>query len=85
MRYDKEMILKNISFVIKKGEKVTIVGRTGEGKTTLINVLMKLYDIESGKILIDNCDISHISTKCIRDNIFLHITKSIYIDRYSKK
>ena len=69
MKYDKEMILKNISFVIKRGTKVTIAGRTGAGKTTLINVLMKLYDIQSGQILIGNKDISQISTKCLRKNI----------------
>ncbi len=78
MKYDKEMILKNISFVIKKGTKVTIAGRTGVGKTTLTNVLMKLYDIESGKILIDNYDISGISTKCLRDNIS-YISQNPYI------
>ena len=78
MKYDKEMILKNMSFVIKKGTKVTIVGRTGVGKTTLTNGLMKLYDIESGKILIDNYDISKISTKCLRDNIS-YISQNPYI------
>lgn len=78
MKYDKEMILKNMSFVIKKGTKVTIAGRTGVGKTTLTNVLMKLYDIESGKILIDNHDISQISTKCLRDNIS-YISQNPYI------
>ena len=78
MKYEKEMILKNISFVIKKGTKVTIAGRTGVGKTTLINVLMKLYDIESGKILIDNYDISQISIKCLRDNIS-YISQNPYI------
>lgn len=78
MKYDKEMILKNMSFIIKKGTKVTIAGRTGVGKTTLTNVLMKLYDIESGKILIDNYDISQISTKCLRDNIS-YISQNPYI------
>lgn len=78
MKYDKEMILKNMSFVIKKGTKVTIAGKTGVGKTTLTNVLMKLYDIESGKILIDNYDISKISTKCLRDNIS-YISQNPYI------
>lgn len=78
MKYDKEMILKNMSFVIKKGTKVTIAGKTGVGKTTLTNVLMKLYDIESGKILIDNYDISRISTKCLRDNIS-YISQNPYI------
>lgn len=69
MRYDKELVLKNISFIIKKGTKVTMVGKTGVGKTTFTNILMKLYDIESGKILINNNDISKISTKCLRSNI----------------
>lgn len=78
MKYDKEMILKNLSFIIKKGTKVTIAGRTGVGKTTLTNVLMKLYDIENGKILIDNYDISKISTKCLRDNIS-YISQNPYI------
>lgn len=78
MKYNKEMILKNLSFVIKKGTKVTIAGKTGVGKTTLINVLMKLYNIESGKILVDNYDISKISTKCLRDNIS-YISQNPYI------
>ncbi len=78
MKYEKEMILKNMSFIIKKGTKVTIAGRTGAGKTTLTNVLMKLYDIESGKILINQYDISKISTKCLRDNIS-YISQNPYI------
>ena len=78
MRYDKEMILKNMSFTIKKGSKVTIAGRTGVGKTTLTNVLMILYDIETGRILIGGYDISTISTKCLRDNIS-YISQNPYI------
>ncbi len=78
MKYEKDTILKNISFIIKKGTKVTIAGRTGVGKTTITNVLMKLYDIENGKILIDNKDISQISTKCLRDNIS-YISQNPYI------
>lgn len=78
MKYDKEMILKNMSFIIRKGTKVTIAGRTGVGKTTLTNVLMKLYDIESGRILIGQHDISQISIKCLRDNIS-YISQNPYI------
>ena len=78
MRYDKEIILKNMSFTIQKGSKVTIAGRTGVGKTTLTNVLMKLYDIETGRILIGGHDISTISTKCLRDNIS-YISQNPYI------
>ncbi len=78
IRYDKETILKNMSFKIRKGNKVTIAGRTGAGKTTLTNVLMKLYDIEKGKILIDKYNISKLSTKCLRDNIS-YISQNPYI------
>lgn len=78
MKYEKEMILKDMSFIIPKGTKVTIAGRTGAGKTTLTNVLMKLYDIHDGKILIGNHDISQISTKCLRDNIS-YISQNPYI------
>ena len=78
MRYDKELVLHNLSFIIKKGTKVTIAGKTGVGKTTLTNVLMKLYDIESGRILINNYDISKISIKCLRDNIS-YISQTPYI------
>ena len=67
-----------MSFIIKKGTKVTIAGRTGVGKTTLTNVLMKLYDIQSGRILINGYDISKISNKALRDNIS-YISQNPYI------
>lgn len=78
MKYNKEIILKNMSFIIKKGSKVTIAGRTGVGKTTLTNVLMRLYDIYSGQILINDYDISKISIKSLRDNIS-YISQNPYI------
>lgn len=78
MKYDKEMILKNLSFMIEKGSKVTIAGRTGVGKTTLTNLLMRLYDISSGQILINGYDISKISIKSLRDNIS-YISQNPYI------
>lgn len=85
MRYDKEMVLKDISLKIEKGTKVTIAGKTGAGKTTLTNVLMKLYDIEKGEILIGNNDISKISTKCLRDNIsYISQTPYIFSDTLRK-
>ena len=77
MKYEKETILQNISFIIKEGSKVTIAGRTGAGKTTLVNVLMKLYDIQSGKILIGNKDIHKISTKSLRENISYIFTDTV--------
>ena len=78
MKYEKETVLENISFIIKEGSKVTIAGRTGAGKSTLVNVLMRLYEIQSGKILIGNKDISKISTKSLRNNIS-YISQNPYI------
>lgn len=78
MNYGKEPILKNVSFLIKKGSKVTIAGKTGVGKTSLTNIFMRLYDISSGEILIDGHNILDISIKCLRDNIS-YISQSPYI------
>lgn len=78
---DNEEVLKDISFVIKKGAKVAIAGKTGAGKTTLTNLLMRLYDIKSGQILIDGCDISKISIKSLRNNIsYISQTPYIFVD-----
>lgn len=78
MKYNKDLVLNDISFIIKKGSKVTIVGRTGVGKTTLTNAFMRLYDICSGKILIAGKDISKVSIKSLRDNIS-YISQNPYI------
>ena len=64
-----EAVLKDINFTLEPGETLAIVGRTGSGKTTLINLLLRLYDIERGEILIDNINIKDISLKDLRENI----------------
>lgn len=65
---DKE-ILKNINFKINNGEKIAIVGPSGSGKTTIIQLLLKFYNINSGSILIDGKNINDINTNILRDNI----------------
>lgn len=60
-------LIENLSIDVKKGQNVAIVGPTGAGKTTIVNLLMRFYDIDGGKILIDGQDISELSRDCTRD------------------
>lgn len=61
--------LEDISFHLKKGKTLAVTGRTGSGKTTLANLILRLYDVESGSILIDNHHIRDLSLKTIRESI----------------
>ncbi len=62
-------VLKNASLKARSGETIAIVGPTGAGKTTIINLLTKFYDIDSGEILIDGKDIKNITRNSLRNNI----------------
>ena len=64
---DKDMIIKGFSASVKPGQKIAIVGPTGAGKTTIINLLMRFYEINSGSIKIDDIDIKDISRENIHD------------------
>ena len=59
---DKELI-KDLNLHVKPGQRVAIVGPTGCGKTTIINLLMRFYDVDSGKITVDNRNITDITRK----------------------
>ncbi|AFS78832.1 ABC transporter ATP-binding protein [Gottschalkia acidurici 9a] len=59
-------LIKNLSFSVKKGEKVAIVGPTGAGKSTLINLLMRFYDVDSGTIKIDGIDTKNMKRSDVR-------------------
>ena len=65
--YDERPIIKDFSVNIKAGQKVAIVGPTGAGKTTIVNLLMKFYDINDGDILIDGHSIKNLSRSNIHD------------------
>ena len=62
-------IIDNLSLVIKPGEKVGLVGRSGAGKSTFVNLLMRFYDLEGGRILIDGQDIAKVTQDSLRAQI----------------
>ncbi len=64
-----ELVLKNLSFKVKKGEQVAIVGATGAGKSTIINLITRFYEIDSGEILIDGINIKEIELLHLRHQI----------------
>lgn len=68
--YDRNKeLIKNLSFELKSGQRLAVVGPTGCGKTTLINLLMHFYDIDSGSIKVDSVDINTVSRKSLRQNV----------------
>jgi len=68
--YDEEnYVLKNINFSIRPGETMALVGSTGSGKSTIINILNRFYEIQKGQILIDDLDIKSYELKALRDRI----------------
>ena len=64
-----EKVIKNLSFDVKKGEKIAIIGETGAGKTTIVKLLMRFYDIDSGSIKIDGIDIEEYDKHSLRSLI----------------
>jgi ATP-binding cassette subfamily B multidrug efflux pump len=64
-----EPVLRGINFEVKEGETIAIVGATGAGKSTIINLLNRFYDIESGQIKIDNQPINQVTLTSLRQNI----------------
>lgn len=62
-------LIENLSLFVKSGKKIAIVGPTGCGKTTLINLLMRFYDVNSGSISVDSTDICTVTRQSLRSNI----------------
>ena len=63
---DEQKLIENLSLAVEKGQRIAIVGPTGCGKTTLINLLMRFYDVKSGTISVDDHDIRDVTRKSLR-------------------
>ena len=77
--YDsKNQVFKDFNLDIKAGEKVAIVGSTGSGKTTIVNLLLRFYELDKGEILIDGKNIKEMSIDLLRSNISL-VSQNIFL------
>lgn len=68
-RYKDKWVLKDLSFTVQKGQRVAIVGPTGAGKSTIVQLIPRLYDIQSGDILIDGISLKRYTQKSLREKI----------------
>ncbi len=75
---DKELVIKDFSCNVKRGEKVAIVGPTGAGKTTMVNLLMKFYNIKDGDIKIDGVSIKELSRENVHD-LFVMVLQDTWL------
>ena len=78
--YDSTPIIEDLSFQINEGETVALVGESGAGKSTVINLIARFFDVKKGKILINNIDIRKLSIESLREHIALISQDSILFD-----
>ncbi len=73
LRYDnaKRAALNNVSFIVKPGEKIALVGRSGGGKTTLVNLLPRFYELQQGLVMLDGVDVRALSLQNLRQQFAL--------------
>lgn len=70
-KYEDKMILKNLTLRINKNEVIAVVGESGAGKTTLVNLIPRFYDVAGGSVELDGVDIRDVTLKSLRENIAL--------------
>ena len=83
-QYNSNKLFKNLNFKIEPNKMTAIVGKSGEGKSTILKLISKSYSVDGGKILIDNYNINDLSEKTIKDNISV-VSQSPYIFNLSIK
>ncbi|HZR24991.1 MAG TPA: ABC transporter transmembrane domain-containing protein [Vicinamibacterales bacterium] len=75
-----QRILRNVSVKVRAGQMIAIVGRSGAGKTTLVNLLPRFYDVTNGAILIDGVDIRHVTLRSLRNQIGIVTQDTVLFD-----
>ena len=75
---DEDWVLKDASFTVEPGQSIALVGHTGSGKTTITNLLMRFYDIQRGRILLDGVDIRDWDLKALRQN-FAVVLQEVFL------
>jgi ATP-binding cassette subfamily B protein len=75
---NEDWVLKDVSFVVEPGQSVALVGHTGSGKTTITNLLMRFYDIQKGKILLDGVDVRDWDLQSLREN-FAVVLQDVFL------
>ena len=75
--YESNPVLRNVNFIARKGEVVALVGSSGAGKTTLVNLLPRFYDVTSGSILVDGMDIRDVRLRSLRAQIAIVTQENI--------
>ncbi|MGI8897365.1 MAG: ABC transporter ATP-binding protein [Pyrinomonadaceae bacterium] len=75
---DEDWVLKDVSFAVSPGQSVALVGHTGSGKTTITNLLMRFYDIQRGRILLDGVDLRDWDLQSLREN-FAVVLQDIFL------
>ena len=75
---DEDWVLKDVSFTVEPGQSIALVGHTGSGKTTITNLLMRFYDIQRGRILLDGVDLRDWNLKALREN-FAVVLQEVFL------
>ncbi|HEX8475659.1 MAG TPA: ABC transporter ATP-binding protein [Pyrinomonadaceae bacterium] len=73
-----DWVLKDVSFAVEPGQSVALVGHTGSGKTTITNLLMRFYDVQRGRILLDGVDVREWDLKSLREN-FAVVLQDVFL------
>lgn len=75
---EEDWVLKDVSFAVEPGQSVALVGHTGSGKTTITNLLMRFYDVQRGRILLDGVDVREWNLKQLREN-FAVVLQDVFL------